>query len=547
MKIYLVTPKNPASFWTYDEILPALGRRCIFPNLSMPTVAGLTPTQHEIVLCDENVSEIDYEMEADIVGITGYIAHKPRMLEIIAEFRRRGRFVVVGGPYASLCPEELHDHCDVVFADEAEETWTRFLEDFEAGCWKSEYRPTEKPDMTLSPMPRFDLLEVDRYHALTIQFARGCPFNCEFCDIIVVYGRRPRAKSVAQLMNEIRECHRLGAKQVFVVDDNFIGNKKLAKQLLREMARWGRENHFPIDFNTEVSLDVAADEELLELLRDAHFTTMFIGIESPRKASLRETKKHQNLRADLVESVRRIHAYGIQVQAGMIVGFDHDDELIFEEQLRFVQEACIPVSMTGLLQAMPKTPLYDRIERGGRLIRESRGDQFVLSNIVPERMSQRQLYEGYRWLVEQLYDFRNYRRRTLAFLLHRGRPTHRGANVRRQDLRRFIRIIDHTVLRGGPHRAWFTLSLLATVLVRRPSAFKEAVSFALSHLAFFEYIRQLRCQLDRAIADLDLEESGEVPLLSAPTSGSSSSAGRRSAHGSATGSTPRARRRRANR
>jgi radical SAM superfamily enzyme YgiQ (UPF0313 family) len=333
----------------------ALDSRCIFPNLSMPTVAGLTPPEHDVMLCDENVAEIDFDVEADIVGVTGYIIHKPRMLEIIAEFRRRGRFVVVGGPFASLCPEELRGHCDVLFVDESEETWPRFLRDFEMSAWKTEYRPDEKPDMTLSPTPRFDLLEVDRYHALTIQFARGCPFNCEFCDIIVMYGRRPRAKSVEQVMTEIRECHRLGAKQVFVVDDNFIGNKKLAKELLREMARWGRENGYPIDFNTEVSLNLAQDDELLELMREAHFTTVFIGIESPRKASLQETKKTQNMRGDLVENVRKIHGYGIQVQAGMIVGFDNDDESIFEDQLRFIQEARIPVSMTGLLQAMPKT------------------------------------------------------------------------------------------------------------------------------------------------------------------------------------------------
>jgi radical SAM superfamily enzyme YgiQ (UPF0313 family) len=170
MKIYLVTPKNPASFWTYDEILPALDSRCIFPNLSMPTVAGLTPPEHDVMLCDENVAEIDFDVEADIVGVTGYIIHKPRMLEIIAEFRRRGRFVVVGGPFASLCPEELRGHCDVLFVDESEETWPRFLRDFEMSAWKTEYRPDEKPDMTLSPTPRFDLLEVDRYHALTIQY-----------------------------------------------------------------------------------------------------------------------------------------------------------------------------------------------------------------------------------------------------------------------------------------------------------------------------------------------------------------------------------------
>jgi len=511
MKIYLVTPKNPTSFWTYDEILPVLGKRCIFPNLSMPTVAGMTPSQHEVVLCDENVEEIDFDAEADIVGVTGYIIHRERMFEIIDEFHRRGRFVVVGGPFASLCPEQLRGRCDSVFVEEAEETWPLFLADFEAGVPKSEYQPEEKPDMTLSPTPRFELLRVDRYHALTIQFARGCPFNCEFCDIIVVYGRRPRAKSVEQVMREVHECHRLGARQVFIVDDNFIGNQKLAKELLRALGRFGRELGYPIDFQTEVSLNVAQDEELLALLRASNFTTIFIGIESPRRESLAETKKTQNLRGDLIENVRRIQSYGIQVQAGMIVGFDHDDGAIFEEQLRFIQEARIPVSMTGMLQAMPKTPLYDRMERAGRLVTESTGDQFVLSNIVPHLMTQRALYQGYRWLAEQLYDFRNYRARTLAFLLHRGTQIHGGRNLRKGDLRRLASVLRDTVLLGGPRRAWFTLTLLGATLLRRPSVFKEAVSFAIVHKAFYEYMRELLALLDSALGELEPAASEPRP------------------------------------
>jgi radical SAM superfamily enzyme YgiQ (UPF0313 family) len=314
-------------------------------------------------------------------------------------------------------------------------------------------------------------------------------------------------------MAEIRECHRLGAEQVFVVDDNFIGNKKLAKELLREIAAWGREHGYPIDFNTEVSLNVSQDEELLELLRAANFTTVFIGIESPRKASLEETKKIQNMRGDLVESVRRVQSYGIQVQAGMIVGFDHDDEEIFEEQLRFVQEARIPVSMTGMLQAMPKTPLYHRVQKEGRLLEESAGDQFVLSNIRPKGMSRRRLYQGYRQLVDQLYDFRNYRERTLAFLLHRGNQIHRGFNIRRGDVGRFLRILADNVLRGGPRRAWFTLSLLATTLVRRPSAFKDAVSFAVIHRAFYDYMHKLGRRLDAAIGELEDDPAEALPVL----------------------------------
>jgi radical SAM superfamily enzyme YgiQ (UPF0313 family) len=505
LRIHLVTPRNPSSFWTYDEILPTLEKRCIFPNLSMPTVAGLTPAEHQVTLCDENVEEIDFDVQADIVGVTGYIIHKERMFDIIREFRRRGHFVVVGGPYASLCPEDLRGQCDVLFVDEAEETWSRFLRDFASGTWKTEYRASEKPDMRTSPIPRFDLLKVDRYHALTIQFARGCPFNCEFCDIIVVYGRRPRAKSVEQVMAEIRECHRLGAQQLFIVDDNFIGNQKLAKELLREMGRWGRENGHPIDFNTEVSLNVACDDELLALMRDANFTTIFIGIESPRRESLAETRKTQNMRGDLVESIRKIHAYGIQVQAGMIVGFDHDDETIFEEQLRFIQEARIPVSMTGMLQAMPKTPLYDRVEKEGRLLDESGGDQFVLSNILPLQMSRIDLYRGYRVLIDELYDFQNYKERTLGFLMNRGAQINRGLNIRRGDLVRLAKILWRTVVLGGPRRAWFTLSLLGTTLVRRPSVFKEAVSFAIVHRAFYDYMAQLAGQLDEVLLELESE------------------------------------------
>jgi radical SAM superfamily enzyme YgiQ (UPF0313 family) len=354
-------------------------------------------------------------------------------------------------------------------------------------------------------MPRFDLLKIDRYHALTIQFARGCPFNCEFCDIITMYGRKPRMKSVEQVMAEIRECHRLGSHQVFIVDDNFIGNKKIAKQLLREMARFGKENGYPVDFNTEVSLDVAADDELLELLREANVTTLFIGIESPRVDSLRETGKTQNLRDDLVKSVRKVQSYGIQVQAGMIVGFDHDDPLIFDEQLRFVEEARIPVSMTGMLQALPETRLHARLKQEGRLVTESGGDQFAFSNIVPKRMTRIELFRGYRRLLERLYSFKSYRKRARDFLLHRGAHLERGISLNSGELRLFGRILRDTVLRGGLRRASFTLSLLVETLLRRPARFKDAVSFAILHKTFDEYIRALGEQLDRIIASLERE------------------------------------------
>ncbi len=503
MRIHLVTPKNPPSFWTYDEILPTLGKRAIFPNLSMPTLAGLTPPQHEVTLCDENVEEIDFDVEADVVGVTGYIVHRERMFELLDAFRARGRRVVVGGPFASLCPEQLRERADVVFIDEAEETWPAFLADLERGTPKPEYRAAEKPDLTHAPPPRFDLLKIDRYHAITIQFARGCPFQCEFCDITVIYGRRPRAKTPAQVLREIDACHRLGAKQVFLVDDNFIGDRRLAKELLREMARWGERHGWPMDFQTEVSLNVSQDEELLSLLRAARFTTIFVGIETPRRESLAETRKTQNMRGDLVESVHRIQAHGIQVQAGMIVGFDADDASIFDEQLAFLEQARIPVAMVGMLQALPQTALHARLASEGRLVAESLGDQFVGSNVMPLRMSRLELHRGYRRLLLALYDPAHYRRRALAFIVGKGDQRAQGWHLRPGDLALFARVLRDTLLRGGFRRAVFTLSLFAGVLWQRPARFKDAVSFAIVHRAFHDYMRRLAVHLDAAIAELE--------------------------------------------
>jgi len=502
MKIYLVAPKNPESFWTFDRILPSLNKKCVFPNLSLPTVAGITPRQHEVVLCDENVEAVDFDTDADIVGLTGYVVHKQRILKMAAEFRRRGKFVVAGGPFASLCPEELRGKVDVIFVDEAEYTWPQFLRDYEAGSWQPEYRQDEKPSMHDSPLPRFDLLKVDRYRTMTIQFARGCPFNCEFCDIIVMYGRRPRTKSVAQVMAEVQDIYRLGIRNIFVVDDNFIGNKKEAKELLRALSEWQRANGYAIEFMTEVTLNIAQDDELLQLMRQANFTSIFVGIETPRAASLQETHKLQNLRGSLLESVHRIQRAGMEIMAGMIVGFDHDDPSIFDEHFRFIQEARIPVSMTGMLNAMPKTPLYQRLKQAGRLIAESVGDQFVFTNIIPQRMSRVQFYEGYKKLLQRLYSYRHYRRRVMQLILNRGTQIQTRLVASGQDVGIFLRVIWTCILRASPRRAWLTVSLLAETALRRPRALRDAITFALLHKHLYEYMRATCKQLDELVNEI---------------------------------------------
>ncbi len=500
MKIYLVGPRNPASFWTCDAILPLVGKRCLYPNLSLPTLAALTPARHDVVLCDENVDEIDFACDADIVGVTGYTIHKPRILEIVREFRRRGKFVVAGGPFASLCPEDLRNEVDVVFVDEAEATWPQFLRDFAAGCHQAEYQCAEKPSLQDAPVPRFDLLPVDRYQSMTVQFARGCPFTCEFCDIIVLYGRRPRTKRVEQVMREVQACFDLGARSIFIVDDNFIGNKKEAKRLLEAIIEWQQQHGYPLEFNTEVSLNVAQDEELLRLMHAANFPSVFIGIESPRAASLQETHKLQNLREDVVGAVHRVQEAGIEVMAGMIVGFDHDDATIFAEQQRFLEDARIPIAMTGMLQAPPKTPLYRRLKDAGRLIAECVGDQFVFTNIVPERMSLQDLYRGYRQLLLEQYSYAAFRRRCMALLLSKRAPRRTAAAPSREDVATGMRIVASCILRASPQRAWFTLSILAETLLRRPTALKEALALAVLHKHFYEYTRDLCAQLETRLA-----------------------------------------------
>ena len=502
MKIYLIAPKNPESFWTFDRILPSLDKKCVFPNLSLPTVAGITPRGHEVVLCDENVEPVNFDTDADIIGLTGYVIHQQRIFELAAEFRRRGKFVVAGGPFASLCPEALRERVDVLFVDEAEYTWPQFLRDYAAGSWQPEYRQHEKPSMHDSPLPRFDLLQVEQYRTMTIQFARGCPFNCEFCDIIVMYGRRPRTKTVAQVMAEVQEIHRLGVRNIFVVDDNFIGNKKEAKALLQAVAEWQQARGYPVEFMTEVTLNIAQDDELLQLMRAANFSTIFIGIESPRAASLQETHKTQNLRESILDSVHRIQRAGMEIMAGMIVGFDHDDPSIFDEQFQFIQAARIPVSMTGMLNAIPKTPLYDRLKTAGRLIAESVGDQFVFTNIVPHGMSRVQLYEGYKHLLQRLYSYKNYRRRVMQFILHKGVQIETRLLAGGQDLPIFRRVLWHCVLRAGPRRAWLTISLMIETALRRPRAFRDAVTFALIHKHFYEYMRDTCRQIDQLLYEL---------------------------------------------
>jgi radical SAM superfamily enzyme YgiQ (UPF0313 family) len=404
LRICFINPKFEPSYWGFEYALPLYpgNKRASMIAGALPHLAGLS-AGHEVRLVDENVEDIPWSEipSFDIVGVTGMNVQKERMRQILQQLRPMGVLTVVGGAYASVDESFFDGLCDVVFSGEADETWPEFLRCIAEGRNHGTlYKQRTPTDMSRVPKPRFDLLKVNRYASGALQFSRGCPFQCEFCDIIVTFGRRPRTKPPAQVLEELEEMRRVGFFSCFIVDDNFIGNKRAAKELLRLIVPWQEQHNYPLRLTTEASINLADDPELLDLLYEANFRSVFIGIESPSPASLNETKKFQNTRGDSLEAkLARIRNAGIEVSAGFIVGFDNDDPAIFEDQFRFIQENGIPLAMVGMLTAVPKTPLYERLQKEGRLRLDDAN-----CNIVPKRMTHAQLQENYWALLKRLYD-----------------------------------------------------------------------------------------------------------------------------------------------
>ena len=404
--IVLINPRFEMSYWGLEHALPLVGKKCNLPTACLPLLAALTPVGHRVTIIDENVEPIDYDRvaRADVVGLTGMTVQRGRMREILRELKARGVFTVVGGPWVSVQEDYFDGLADVIFVGEAEATWPRFLDEWSRGAHRHRYEQTEQTDMTRVPVPRYDLLKVKEYLFGSVQFSRGCPFQCEFCDIIVMFGRRPRLKTSAQVIAELEAMRRQHLTIAFIVDDNLIGNKAKVKELLRDIAAWQRAAGYPFSFFTEASLNLAEDEELMELMDAANIQVVFIGIESPNEESLRETKKFQNVRKDgsAVDRVRKIQDSGLEVWCGMIVGFDHDDTGIFSAQREFMRQTDIMHAMVGMLSAIPKTPLHARLQAEGRLDLDDR--QAFGTNVIPLGMSRDELRDGYVALMRDLYE-----------------------------------------------------------------------------------------------------------------------------------------------
>jgi radical SAM superfamily enzyme YgiQ (UPF0313 family) len=430
MRTLFVYPEFPKTFWSYEKILELVNRKVLLPPLGMVTVAALLPQHWPMKLVDRNVREVS-EAEwdwAELVVISGMIVQKRDMAAQIAKAKARGLPVAVGGPFASSTPEapEL-DLADYKVLDEGEITLPQFVEAIERGEPAGRFSANgEKPDVTSTPIPRFDLLQLDAYDSMSVQFSRGCPFQCEFCDIIVLYGRKPRTKTPDQLVAELQSLYDLGwRRSIFLVDDNFIGNKRNAKLLLPALKQWQIEHGYPFSLSTEASVDLASDDELMTMMAECRFDSVFLGIETPDEASLETAKKLQNTRSSLDESVDRITSYGIRVMAGFIIGFDGEKIGAGDRIVEFVSRTGIPAAMMGMLQALPNTGLWHRLEKEGRLIENKAAakgvNQTNLLNFIPTRPI-RDIANEYVDAFCRLYEPHAYIDRVCSYYLKMGKP-----------------------------------------------------------------------------------------------------------------------------
>jgi len=489
VKLLLINPKFPESFWSYkwavENFIP--GKRTLNPPLGLATLAALCPADWDVEIIDENIETIPLRPEADIIGVCGMSVQHERQKELLAFYKQQGHFVVAGGSYASLCPEKFEPLVDSVVAGEAEYIWPEFCRDFTAGTPKKLYHETGTVDMADSPTPRFDLLDLDKYQAVSLQFSRGCPFRCEFCDIIVMFGRTPRTKSPEQVGRELDEVRKQNIPAVFFVDDNLIGNRPRAKDLLRYIADYQRKHDYRFRFGTEASINIARDEELLSLFREAHFEWVFIGIESPDEASLKETGKMQNLKMDLLASVRSIYAHGIDVHAGFIIGFDNDTTGVFDKQYNFIIESGIQAAMVGLLTAVPRTPLYDRLEADNRLMPGDHvADNSKLgTNVIPKGMSYDEMIAGYRKLHYRLFNDRGIAtriRNKTRYMEHRARFS---LYTRKETLRLARRFLFRVVPSGGLGRIYY---FLRTIPFTKPKLIQSVISDWVLGLSMKDYV-----------------------------------------------------------
>ncbi len=478
MNILLVYPRHPDTFWSFQHVMRFVGKRSAFPPLGLVTVAAMLPREWTLHLIDCNVSELgDADIAwADWVMLSGMIVHRESAHEIARRCNALGKPVVAGGPLFTTGHAEFEEIGHFVLG-EAEDVIGELVADMQAGQVKREYRSGAYPDVRTTPVPRWDLIDFAHYVTMPVQFSRGCPFDCEFCDIVAMYGRVPRTKAPAQVIAELEALRGAGwGHMVFLVDDNFIGNKKLVKALLRELVAWRERTHPTMGFLTEASVNLADEPELLELMVRAGFKKVFVGLETPVLESLEECRKVQNSKRDLVECVQAIQQAGLEVMGGFIIGFDNDPLDVFRRQFEFVQRAGVVTAMVGLLSALPQTRLFERLAREGRMIAQSVGDNTAaVLNFVP-KLDRAWLAGGYRDLMKSLYAPDNYYRRIRSFLAV-WQPRGPRVGLGSGDVRAFLLSLWALGIRTRGQLAFWKF-FWSTLLVR-PRKFRVGMELAI--------------------------------------------------------------------
>ena len=512
MRVLLIYPVFPQTFWSYDKILELVDRQVLLPPLGMLTVAAILPQEWEFKLVDRNIREVsEAEWEwAELVIFSAMIVQKSDLLEQIQEAKRRDKLVAVGGPYATSLPDEPKAAgADFLILDEGEITLPLFVEAIAQGETSGTFRAAEKPDVTITPIPRYDLLEFDAYDSMSVQFSRGCPFQCEFCDIIVLYGRKPRTKDPAQLLKELDYLYELGwRRSIFMVDDNFIGNKRNVKLLLKELKAWQEAHQYPFDFNTEASVDLASDPELMQLMVQCNFNAVFLGIETPDESSLQLTKKFQNTRSSLADTVDQIIRAGLRPMAGFIIGFDGEEKGAGTRIIDFVEEAAIPTAMFGMLQALPLTALWSRLEKENRLRDSTRLDinQTTLMNFVPTRPIE-DIANEYIEAFWTLYEPKTYLDRVYRCFLKLGAPQHESSFTMPNWVD--IRALAIVIWRQGIKRntRWKFWHHLFSIFRHNPAVWEHYLTMCAHNEHFLEYRQIVKDEIEAQLAEFQIQEA----------------------------------------
>lgn len=481
MNILLLYPKYPITYWGFQYALRFVHRKAAFPPLGLMTIAAMMPDDmYQKRLIDMNIQPLrDRDLRwADLVMISAMVVQRDSVSDVVARCHKFGVNVAAGGPLFSSESENFDD-IDYLVLGEGEVTMPQFLSDYQTGKAEHIYKPERFPDLSETPAPRWDMINIKKYASMNVQYSRGCPFNCEFCDITQLYGHKPRTKSAAQVLNELQGLYETGWRDgVFFVDDNFIGNKKRTmEEILPAITEWMDAHNRPFKFITEASINLSDDENLMDAMVHAGFHQVFIGIETPDEDSLSECNKVQNKNRDLLACVKKIQSFGLEVQGGFIVGFDSDKISIFDQMTKFIQESGITTAMVGLLNAPKGTQLYQRLIKEGRIADQFSGNNTDFSlNFVP-KMDRKTLVEGYQNIISKIYSPQYYYERVIRFLKQSNPDAKACERYSAANIGAFLLSVIRLGILGKERRYYW--KLLFWSLREKPAMFPSAVRLSI--------------------------------------------------------------------